>query len=398
MCEEEVLQSDVMPLSCIREEEDEETSSPSHASRRGPGYRGTSSFAKEALTEVVEPLDENLNRLQRKVASMLEMQRRSSSQEDLKSHSSRAEAELKRERRVHDEPVADYPQYTVEEPVESRPWASCPSQRSGVPQCTHRELLAEHYKQQLQMLDEEEAELQHQMQLRQQLRVELHEEQERCEEAARTAELAEAQPGAHVEDRQLELLRSLEEQLRISEERRLELERENRVLQSRIQKTPGPSTKKPSMPSAMPRSREREPPKEGLGRAELSRRDKSPPASQPQSSSFDARPPPTTATPLTAFRAASPRAQDRSHRQAGGSDSLRALSCSCLVHASCRGLMSYSSTDGYDRGQALLTTAAFACDRLPRRTGTCLKSFIRDCKGRYGSTLMKLWKAAASDI
>eukprot|EP00439_Symbiodinium_sp_Y106_P065872 s3257_g10.t1 len=316
VCEEEVLQSDVMPLSCIHEEEDEETSSPSHASRRGPGYRGTSSFAKEALTEVVEPLDENLNRLQRKVASMLEMQRRSSSQEDLKSHSSRAEAELKRERRVHDEPVADYPQYTVEEPVESRPWASCPSQRSGVPQCTHRELLAEHYKQQLQMLDEEEAELQHQMQLRQQLRVELHEEQERCEEAARTAELAEAQPGAHVEDRQLELLRSLEEQLRISEERRLELERENRVLQSRIQKTPGPSTKKPSMPSAMPRSREREPPKEGLGRAELSRRDKSPPASQPQSSSFDARPPPTTATPLTAFRAASPRAQDRSHRQA----------------------------------------------------------------------------------
>ncbi|CAE6967702.1 PIP5K4 [Symbiodinium sp. CCMP2592] len=328
VCEEEVLQSDVMPLSCIHEEEDEETSSPSHASRRGPGCRGTSSFsAKEALTEVVEPLDENLNRLQRKVASMLEMQRRSSSQEDLKSHSSRAEPELKRhERRVHDEPVAaDYPQYTVEEPVESRPWlASCPSQLntraagSGT-QCTqYRELLAEHYKQQLQMLDEEEAELQHQMQLRQQLRVELHEEQERCEEAARTAELAEAQPGAHVEDRQLELLRSLEEQLRISEERRLELERENRVLQSRIQKTPGPSTKKPSMPSAMPRSREREPPKEGLGRAELSRRDKSPPAShsQPQSSSFEARPSPTTATPLTAFRAASPRTQDRSHRQA----------------------------------------------------------------------------------
>ncbi|CAE7547893.1 PIP5K4 [Symbiodinium sp. KB8] len=305
VCEEEVLQSDVMPLSCIHEEEDEETSSPSHASRR-PCYRGTSSFsAKETLTEVVEPLDENLNRLQRKVASMLEMQRRSSSQEDLKSHNPRAESELKRhERRVHDEPVvADPPQYTVEDPVESRPWASCARAAGTGTQCTqYRELLAEHYKQQLQMLDEEEAELQHQMRLRQQLRVELHEEQERCEEAARTAELAEAQPDAHVEDRQLELLRSLEEQLRISEERRLELERENRVLQSRIQKSP--STNKPC--GAMPR---REPPKEGK---EISRRDRSPPSQ----SAFERSPPaPATATPAV-FRAASPRTQDTSQRQA----------------------------------------------------------------------------------
>ena len=261
-CEESLLQSEIVALSCIHEE-DEESPSPGLAPTRVAGSKLSSLSLKpevgESVVDFVEPLDENLNRLQRKVASMLEMQRRSSPQED-KSQSWRQEAESQRERRGQGEPSHEarafselqHAQASLTEPRESRPprktpKESCPHLQSQGCQgnryapansVQYREVLAEHYKQQLQMLDEEEAELQHQMRLRQQLRLELHEEQERRKEAARKAEVVEPRTDAQfVEEKQLELLRSLEEQLRISEERRLELERENRVLQSRIHKT-----------------------------------------------------------------------------------------------------------------------------------------------------------------
>ena len=285
LCQDELLQSEVVALSCIQEEEDEESPGPSLAPKRLAGSRGPSSsysvHAGGSLADFVEPLDENLNRLQRKVASMLEMQRRSnnsSSQEDLRSrsvHSAHPGPEPHRDckpvqREASDQHLQHSARAASREPQASlaahapetharQPKECCPSLQTHATRRTpetaaqYRELLAEHYKQQLYMLDEEEAELQHQMRLRQQLRLELHEEHERCEQAARNAE-AEAVPQtdqAHrMEEKQLELLRSLEEQLRISEERRLELERENRVLQSRIHKTQAA----PAAPAPRPRA------------------------------------------------------------------------------------------------------------------------------------------------
>ena len=281
LCQDELLQSEVVALSCIQEEEDEESPGPSLAPKRLAGSRGPSSsysvHAGGSLADFVEPLDENLNRLQRKVASMLEMQRRSnnsSSQEDLRSrsvhsahpgpepHDCKAVQREADQHLQHSQHSARADRAASREPqalaAHARPKECCPSlqhatRRTPETAAQYRELLAEHYKQQLYMLDEEEAELQHQMRLRQQLRLELHEEHERCEQAARNAE-AEAVPQtdqAHrMEEKQLELLRSLEEQLRISEERRLELERENRVLQSRIHKTQAAS----AAPAPRPRA------------------------------------------------------------------------------------------------------------------------------------------------
>ena len=90
-----------------------------------------------------------------------------------------------------------------------------------------RKHLAQHYRQQLERLEDEERELQHQMMIRQQLRMELHEEEQQA------AAQVEVKPEDLVaENRQLDQLRrQLEEQLRVSEQRRLELERENQLLQ-----------------------------------------------------------------------------------------------------------------------------------------------------------------------
>ena len=140
----------------------------------GPSQGGLSCIHEEDSSE--EPLDEKLFRLQSRVTSMLESQKRQE-----------------------------------------------PKQRRDVA----RKHLAQHYRQQLERLEDEERELQHQMMIRQQLRRELHEEEQQA------AAQVEVKPEDLVaENRQLDQLRrQLEEQLRVSEQRRLELERENQLLQ-----------------------------------------------------------------------------------------------------------------------------------------------------------------------
>ena len=278
----------VHSLSCIEEEGNESPGSGS-----GQGCSAVSSPVE--AVPVDEPLDEKLFRLQNRVISMLEMQKRSQEPQKARKKptqnagvgrngSAAMTAGIKRQ--GQDAPVEREGQLKiskssreVKENVERSPsvegdWRNTPG---GAVQ--HRKNLAKHYKEQLELLEHEEKELQHQMNLRQQLRLVLHDEAQQCERAERACLEPESELAAHnahekeateqlvEENRQLDLLRrQLEEQLRISEQRRLQLERENQMLQQRPSRPvepngataaerrapPGPSGRTPVSQKAAP--------------------------------------------------------------------------------------------------------------------------------------------------
>lgn len=248
----------VHSLSCIEEEGNESPGSGS-----GQGGSAVSSPHVETVP-VDEPLDEKLFRLQNRVISMLEMQKRS--QEPQKARrkptqtagvgrngSAAMTAGVKRQ--GQDAPAVaeregqlkiSKSSREMQENVERSPSAEADWRNTPGGAVQHRKNLAKHYKEQLELLEHEEKELQHQMNLRQQLRLVLHDEAQQCERAERACLEPESELAAHnahekeateqlvEENRQLDLLRrQLEEQLRISEQRRLQLERENQMLQKR---------------------------------------------------------------------------------------------------------------------------------------------------------------------
>lgn len=236
----------VNSLSCIEEEANE-----------SPGSGSSPISSPVESVPVDEPLDEKLLRLQSRVISMLEMQKRSQEPQKArrkpltgpppqsvgtlrgpsgpaKRHSEAAIVE--RDHKVSSKSCREVKEEVKEGPAEvaEADWRNPPK---GAVQC--RKNLAKHYKEQLELLEHEEKELQHQMNLRQQLRVVLHDEAQQCERAekeqselaARNAHEKDATYELVEENRQLDLLRrQLEEQLRISENRRLQLERENQML------------------------------------------------------------------------------------------------------------------------------------------------------------------------
>lgn len=239
-------------LSCIEEEGNESAGSGS-----GQGASAVSSPHAETVP-VDEPLDEKLFRLQNRVISMLEMQKRSQEPQKARrkptqtagvGRNGSAMAGVKRQ--GQDPPAEREGQLKiskssreVKENVERSPSVEADWRNTPGGAVQHRKNLAKHYKEQLELLEHEEKELQHQMNLRQQLRLVLHDEAQQCEQAERACLEPESELAAHnahereateqlvEENRQLDLLRrQLEEQLRISEQRRLQLERENQMLQ-----------------------------------------------------------------------------------------------------------------------------------------------------------------------
>ena len=237
----------VHSLSCIEEEGNESPGS----NISGEGTCGTGEVPS---VSVEEPLDEKLFRLQSRVISMLEMQkRRAEPKEPLRARKAAAPrgpgavgttgAKLEAERAKAKSSYREVKE-NQEKVEKNEDWRNTPG---GAVQ--HRKNLAKHYKEQLELLEHEEKELQHQMNLRQQLRLVLHDEAQQCERACLEPESELAAHNAHEkehateqlveENRQLDLLRrQLEEQLRISEERRLQLEQENQLLQKRPKQRP----------------------------------------------------------------------------------------------------------------------------------------------------------------
>lgn len=254
----------VHSLSCIEEEGNESPGSGS-----GQGGSAVSSPHVETVP-VDEPLDEKLFRLQNRVISMLEMQKRSQEPQKVRRKPTQTAGVGRNgsaavtpgtgvKRQGHDPPavsaeregqlkiskssreVKENEERSPRSPSVEADWRNTPG---GAVQ--YRKNLAKHYKEQLELLEHEEKELQHQMNLRQQLRLVLHDEAQQCERAERACLEPESELAAHnahekeateqlvEENRQLDLLRRhLEEQLRISEQRRLQLERENQMLQQR---------------------------------------------------------------------------------------------------------------------------------------------------------------------
>ena len=243
-------------LSCIEEEGNESPGSGSQCEAQGSPVSSPQRHVE--LSD--EPLDEKLFRLQSRVISMLEMQKQRSEepQKRRKPHAvgrmpptdhlkrpanhetpTVASGEREGHSRVAKNGHREVKENDGEMESAMSDWRTMPG---GAVQ--HRKNLAKHYKEQLELLEHEEKELQHQMNLRQQLKVVLHDEAQQCERAclepeselsAQQANEKEANEQLVEENRQLEMLRrQLEEQLRISEERRLQLERENQMLQQPV--------------------------------------------------------------------------------------------------------------------------------------------------------------------
>ena len=243
-------------LSCIEEEGNESPGSGSQCEAQGSPVSSPQRHVE--LSD--EPLDEKLFRLQSRVISMLEMQKQRSEepQKRRKPHAvgrmpptdhlkrpanhetpTVASGEREGHSRVAKNGHREVKENDGEMESAMSDWRTTPG---GAVQ--HRKNLAKHYKEQLELLEHEEKELQHQMNLRQQLKVVLHDEAQQCERAclepeselsAQQANEKEANEQLVEENRQLEMLRrQLEEQLRISEERRLQLERENQMLQQPV--------------------------------------------------------------------------------------------------------------------------------------------------------------------
>lgn len=245
----------VHSLSCIEEEGNESPGSGSQCEAQGSPV----SSPKRHVELSDEPLDEKLFRLQSRVISMLEMQKQRS-EEPQKRRKPHAVGRmpptdhLKRpanhetppvasgEREGHSRVAKNGHREVKENDGEMESAPDWRTSHGGAVQ--HRKNLAKHYKEQLELLEHEEKELQHQMNLRQQLKVVLHDEAQQCEQAclepeselyAQQANEKDANEQLVEENRQLEILRrQLEEQLRISEERRLQLERENQMLQQPV--------------------------------------------------------------------------------------------------------------------------------------------------------------------
>ena len=251
MSQSEDIRDFANSLSCIQEEtEGPENESPS-------SQEGSSQAASNRGKIPMEPLDEKLFRLQNRVISMLETQ---GTQKKSGEGGQAQRPKRKPVRSATECPKRPDVQEEEKEECTTRSLKNGSTRREEKPQevnsiqdwrqlpggaVEYRKNLARHYKQQLELLEYEEKELQYQMSVRQQLRLQLHEEEQQCERAQlREMELKEQQSSQfkgeqwneHLveENRQLDnLRRHLEEELRISEERRLHLERENQMLLQR---------------------------------------------------------------------------------------------------------------------------------------------------------------------